>query len=618
MQEATRELYWNISGQWIMYILFAAVVTCFAIFFYRRYRLWKLGAPEDLSDNKKVRFFGAFKEVFTQKRVVKKKSSGIMHLFIFWGMLFLFVATALTTLQDHFGIPILYGPFYLYFFSLGIDLAGFVCAIGIVIALVRRIARTNEHLETNTVDIVWLVLLLLILLSGFTTEGLRIVGTNDPWALWSPVGYLFALMFSGMDAQALSLTHQIVWWSHLVLAFSFLALFTYSKMAHVLFIPGNYYYRSLKPAGTLEPIDFEDEELETMGVRVLEEYTWKDLLDAQACIKCGRCQENCPAYLSGKELSPMHFIQNIAAQNKTRGEVLLKVPEDARTEEQQALLDEGVVGTVISEDALWQCTTCRACSELCPARVVHPDKDIKARTYQVCMESAFPPEAQQTFRNLETNGNPWGIGWQKRIDWTRDLDVPTIEENPTAEYLYYMLAQENIETLNNAGVKKIVTQCPHCLQALSVDYPQMGGNFEVLHHSQLLAQLIAEGKLKPGASEYQQVTYHDSCYLGRYHGQYDAPRAVLTQGAQVQLNEMERNESKSFCCGAGGGHMWLEEPAGKKINHMRAEQALETKADALVTACPFCLTMLSDGVAFHDATMPVKDLAEVYYEALEH
>ena len=181
-----------------------------------------------------------------------------------------------------------------------------------------------------------------------------------------------------------------------------------------------------------------------------------------------------------------------------------------------------------------------------------------------------------------------------------------------------MLAQENIETLNNAGVKKIVTQCPHCLQALSVDYPQMGGNFEVLHHSQLLAQLIAEGKLKPGASEYQQVTYHDSCYLGRYHGQYDAPRAVLTQGAQVQLNEMERNESKSFCCGAGGGHMWLEEPAGKKINHMRAEQALETKADALVTACPFCLTMLSDGVAFHDATMPVKDLAEVYYEALEH
>ena len=408
-----------------------------------------------------------------------------------------------------------------------------------------------------------------------------------------------------------------------------------------------------------------------MGVRVLEEYTWKDLLDAQACIKCGRCQENCPAYLSGKELSPMHFIQNIAAQNKTRGEVLLKVPEDARTEEQQALLDEGVVGTVISEDALWQCTTCRACSELCPARVVHPDKDIKARTYQVCMESAFPPEAQQTFRNLETNGNPWGIGWQKRIDWTRDLDVPTIEENPTAEYLYwpgcsgaydarsrkvatafvhlmkqagvdfailgnaekccgdsarrlgneylyYMLAQENIETLNNAGVKKIVTQCPHCLQALSVDYPQMGGNFEVLHHSQLLAQLIAEGKLKPGASEYQQVTYHDSCYLGRYHGQYDAPRAVLTQGAQVQLNEMERNESKSFCCGAGGGHMWLEEPAGKKINHMRAEQALETHADALVTACPFCLTMLSDGVAFHDATMPVKDLAEVYYEALEH
>ncbi|WP_251197698.1 heterodisulfide reductase-related iron-sulfur binding cluster [Anaerotardibacter muris] len=668
MQEATRELYWNIPSHWFMYVLFVGVVVCFAIFFYRRYRLWKLGAPEELSDHKSERFFGAFKEVFTQKRVVRKKSSGIMHLFIFWGMLFLLVATTLVALQDHFGIPILYGDFYLYFISLGIDLAGLVCIVGVIIALVRRAAKINSNLETNTADIVWLALLLVILLSGFATEGLRIVGTNDPWAIWSPVGYVFALMFSGMSPEALSLTHQIIWWGHLVLAFAFLAFFTYSKMAHVLFIPGNYYYRSLKPAGTLEPIDFEDEELETMGVRTLEEYTWKDLLDAQACIKCGRCQENCPAYLSGKELSPMRFIQNMAAQNLERGKILLKVPEDARTEEQQTLLEEGVVGTVISEEALWQCTTCRSCSEECPARVVHPEKDIKARTYQVCMESAFPPEAQQTFRNLETNGNPWGIGWQKRTEWTKDLDVPTIEENPNAEYLYwpgcsgaydarsrkvstafvqlmkqagvdfailgnaekccgdsarrlgneyvyYMLAQENIETLKQAGVKKIVTQCPHCLQALSVDYPQMGGNFEVLHHSELLAQLIAEGKLKAGSCEYAQVTYHDSCYLGRYHGQYDAPRNVLKQGAGAQLVEMERNESKSFCCGAGGGHMWLEEPQGTKINDMRAEQALQTKADALVTACPFCLTMLTDGVAAHDSQMPVKDLAEVLAEA---
>ena len=670
MQEATRELYWNIPSHWFMYVLFVGVIACFAIFFYRRYRLWKLGAPVDLSDQRARRFFGAFKEVFSQKRVVRKRSSGIMHLFIFWGMLFCLVATTLVALQDHLGIPILYGEFYLYFISLAIDLAGLVCIIGVVFALARRIAKTNEHLETNTVDIVWLVLLLLILLSGFATEGLRIVGTNDPWALWSPIGYLCALAFSGMDAQALSLTHQIIWWSHLVLAFSFLAFFTYSKMAHVLFIPGNYYYRSLEPKGTLEPIDFEDEELETMGVRTLEEYTWKDLLDAQACIKCGRCQENCPAYLSGKELSPMHLIQNMATQNQIRGKILLGTSEEERTEEQTALLEEGVVGTVISEDALWQCTTCRSCSEECPARVVHPEKDIKARTYQVCMESAFPPEAQQTFRNLETNGNPWGIGWQKRIDWTADLDVPTIEENPDAEYLYwpgcsgaydarsrkvatafvklmqaagvdfailgnaekccgdsarrlgneylyYMLAQENIETLNNVGVKKIVTQCPHCLQALSVDYPQMGGNYEVIHHSQLLVQLLAEGKLKAGSSELSCVTYHDSCYLGRYHGVYDAPRNVLSQGAGVSVREMTRNESKSFCCGAGGGHMWLEEPAGKRINHMRAEQALETKADALVTACPFCLTMLSDGVAFHDSEMPVKDLAEILYESCE-
>ncbi len=241
MQEATRQLYWNIPSHWFMYVLFIGVVACFAVFFYRRYRLWKLGAPEDLSDHKKERFFGAFKEVFSQKRVVRKRSAGIMHLFIFWGMLFCLVATALVSLQDHLGIPLLYGNFYLYFFALGVDLAGFVCIIGVVFALVRRVSKVNDNLETKTADIVWLVLLLSILITGFATEGLRIVGTNDPWAIWSPIGYLFSLAFAGLDAQALSVVHQVLWWGHLALAFSFLAFFTYSKMAHVLFIQGNYY-----------------------------------------------------------------------------------------------------------------------------------------------------------------------------------------------------------------------------------------------------------------------------------------------------------------------------------------------------------------------------------------
>lgn len=715
METPTRELYWNISGYWIMYLLFLAVVACFVFFFYRRYRLWKLGTPKELQGSVKERLLGAVADVFTQRRVMREKGPGIMHLAIFWGMLFCILATTFVALQADFGLQILYGDFYLYFISLAVDLAGFVCIIGVVIALVRRLGKFNKNLENEPADVLMLVLLLVILVTGFVTEGLRIVGTNDPWAYWSPIGYVFSLMFENLDEGALSLAHQITWWAHMGLAFAFLATFTYTKMVHALFIPGNAYFRSLEAKGTLEPVDFEDEDLETMGVRCLEEFTWKDIYDTQACIRCGRCQANCPASLSEKELSPKNLIQNMRASSEKRGSILLntvsqeeldelkeweetqtasdklnessleeKTKEDkspsederkkyaqikkrakkpVRTEEQEEMLDQPVVGEVISEDALWQCTTCRSCAEQCPARIDQPEKILKLRTYQVSMESAFPSEAQQAFRNMETNGNPWGIGWQKRADWAKDLDVPTLEENPDAEYVYwpgcsgafdarsrkvatafvsllkeagvnfaiignaekccgdsarrlgneyvyYLLASENIETLNSYGVKKIVTQCPHCMHALSVDYPQMGGNYEVIHHSQLLADLVSHGKLHPSKCDFDTVTYHDSCYLGRYHDIFEQPRDVL-KSTGAQIVEMNRNHSRSFCCGAGGGHMWLEEKEGSRINNMRAQQALDTKAEALVTACPFCLTMLSDGIAAQDKQIPVKDMAEI-------
>lgn len=715
METPTRELYWNISGYWIMYLLFLVVVACFVFFFYRRYRLWKLGTPKELQGSVKERLLGAVADVFTQRRVVREKGPGIMHLAIFWGMLFCILATSFVALQADFGLQILYGDFYLYFISLAVDLAGFVCIIGVVIALVRRLGKFNKNLENEPADVLMLVLLLVILVTGFVTEGLRIVGTNDPWAYWSPIGYVFSLMFENLDEGALSLAHQITWWAHMGLAFAFLATFTYTKMVHALFIPGNAYFRSLEAKGTLEPVDFEDEDLETMGVRCLEEFTWKDIYDTQACIRCGRCQANCPASLSEKELSPKNLIQNMRASSEKRGSILLntvsqeeldelkeweetqtasdklnessleeKTKEDkspsederkkyaqikkrakkpVRTEEQEEMLDQPVVGEVISEDALWQCTTCRSCAEQCPARIDQPEKILKLRTYQVSMESAFPSEAQQAFRNMETNGNPWGIGWQKRADWAKDLDVPTLEENPDAEYVYwpgcsgafdarsrkvatafvsllkeagvnfaiignaekccgdsarrlgneyvyYLLASENIETLNSYGVKKIVTQCPHCMHALSVDYPQMGGNYEVIHHSQLLADLVSQGKLHPSKCDFDTVTYHDSCYLGRYHDIFEQPRDVL-KSTGAQIVEMNRNHSRSFCCGAGGGHMWLEEKEGSRINNMRAQQALDTKAEALVTACPFCLTMLSDGIAAQDKQIPVKDMAEI-------
>ena len=343
------------------------------------------------------------------------------------------------------------------------------------------------------------------------------------------------------------------------------------------------------------------------------------------------------------------------------------------TEEQRAVLDKALVGDVVAPEALWSCTTCGACMEACPALLEHVPKVVGMRTYQVSMESAFPSEAKAAFRNLETNGNPWGLGWQSRMAWAEGLDVPTLADRPQAEYvywpgcsgaydarnrkvsralvallrhagvdfavigpeekccgdaarrmgnefLYYQLATENIETLNAYGAKKIIVQCPHCAQALERDYPQLGGRFEVVRHAQLLERLVAEGRL-PGAERagaqaaFERVTYHDSCYLGRYADVYDEPRAVV-KACGAQVVEMERTREKSFCCGAGGGRMWLEEREGRRMNVLRAEQARDTGADAVATACPFCLSMLEDGLASQDDALPVRDIAELLSDAL--
>ena len=394
---------------------------------------------------------------------------------------------------------------------------------------------------------------------------------------------------------------------------------------------------------------------------------------------------SCPANLTGKELSPKGVVQGLRAHLEEHGPEIAAYRKARKKAEAAGGHDVAggsvdrpcsaeppervaLVGSALSEAALWSCTTCGACQEQCPAMIEIPSKIVKMRTYQVSMESAFPGEAQQAFRALETNGNPWGLGWQTRKNWTEGLDVPTIAENPEAEYLYwpgcsgafdarnrkvsvalvkllkeagvdfailgneekccgeaarrmgneyvyFMLASENIATMNSYGVKKIVTQCPHCFTSLSVDYPQLGGNYEVLHHTELLKRLFDEGRLPQAAGAApRRVAYHDSCYLGRYNGIYDAPRALL-HAAGDEVVEMQRSHAESFCCGAGGGRMWLEENEGARINAARAEQALATGAEEVCTACPFCLTMLSDGIAAQSDRVAVRDVAEILAEA---
>lgn len=673
----TRELFWNISGQWVMYPLFLAVVAFFILFYVRRVKLWRIGRPDDRSGHVGLRLRGALRDAVLQVRVLREKKGGIIHLAMYAGMIVLLLATALTAADADLGTSFVQGGLYLYFFSLAVDVAGLLFCIGMAAALIRRAMRKNKGLDTSVSDIVILIALLAIGISGFCVEGLRIVGTDDPWRFWSPVGNAFAALFAGLDAEQISAAHRILWWSHLVLAFVVLGAWTYTKLVHVLLVPAGVYFRTLDHKATLPYIDLEDEELDSMGVGSIDEFTWKDLFDAEACIQCGRCVNNCPANMTGKELSPKGVVQGLRAQLEEHGPSIAAARKaagrgDGREEGQAtasgALERIAPVGSVLSENALWDCTTCGACQEQCPAMIEIPSKIVKMRTYQVSMESAFPSEAQQSFRALENNGNPWGLGWQTRANWAEGLDVPTLAENPDAEYVfwpgcsgafdarnrkvsialvkllkaarvdfaiigneekccgdaarrmgneyvYYMLASENIATLDSYGVKKIITQCPHCFTSLSVDYPQLGGRYEVIHHADLLERLVAEGRLPIANGASKRVTYHDSCYLGRYNGIYEEPRSLL-RAAGCDVVEMEKAFSESFCCGAGGGRMWLEEKEGVRINFERARQALETDPDEVCTACPFCLTMLSDGVAAKDAAVPVRDIAEILADSL--
>ncbi|MDA8442103.1 MAG: (Fe-S)-binding protein, partial [Peptococcaceae bacterium] len=554
--------------------------------------------------------------------------------------------------------------------------------IGLLIALFRRYIQKPDGIDSGFDDGVVLGLLLLIVITGFVLQALRIVGTQDPWAAWSPVGNFLANFFRGMSMPALTATHRFLWWFHLALAFSFIAYIPYGKLFHLGLAPLNIYCRSLEPKGTLSYIDMEDETAETFGVGKLEEFTWKDLLDTDACVRCGRCQNNCPAYLSGKPLSPKKLIQDLRQHLNVKGGAILTLRQNyaqkGMVQEEIAAADmatdgilaQTLVNSVVEDEVLWACTTCRSCMEQCPTSVEHVPKIVDMRRNQVLMESNFPSEAQLAFRNMENNGNPWGIGWQTRADWAKDLGVATFDEKPDAEYLYwpgcsgafdsrnkkvstalvkllqsagtsfailgnaekccgdsarrmgneylyYALAQENIATMTGYGIKKIITQCPHCYNTLRNEYPQLGGEFEVLHHTEVLAELLRQGKLAVSAPIQAKVTYHDSCYLGRYNDIFAAPRDILSS-AGAKLVEMERNYSKSFCCGAGGGRMWLEEKLGNRINEMRTEQALEVGADMVSTACPFCLTMLSDGIKSKDAaeTLQAKDIAEVLFNAI--
>jgi Fe-S oxidoreductase len=482
--------------------------------------------------------------------------------------------------------------------------------------------------------------------------------------------------------------HRILWWFHMAIAFTFIAIVPFTKLWHIFAGMTNYIFRDLGPSALrfVENI----EEAETFGVEKIEDFGWKDLLDLDACIRCGRCQENCPAYNTGKHLNPkITIIQNMKQHLEEKMPYLLEakdnpeeVAEIAMTDaaaEQVSPMDQSLIYDVVTTDVIWDCTNCRACMEHCPMYIEHIPKIVEMRRNLVMWQGDMPSEAQMAFTNMERNYNPWGVGWAGRAGWLeergiRDL-VNLLPEDGKEfeyllyagcavsfddrykkvgealvrlldkagvsfgylgteefccgdsarrlgnEYLYQTLVNQNLESFNNYGVKKIIVVCPHGYNALKNEYPQMGGNFEVYHYTEILAKLVAEGKLKPGKSVGAKVSYHDSCFLGRHNGVYDQPRTVL-KAAGASIMEIDKSRNFGFCCGAGGGRMWMEEEAVegyKRINDTRTDQLLVNNPQMIVTNCPFCLTMISDGVKAAEAEENTKvfDVAEVLWQTMQ-
>ncbi|WP_045515946.1 heterodisulfide reductase-related iron-sulfur binding cluster [Neobacillus niacini] len=689
---------------WVNLIAFLAV-TAYAIslFVYvvkTRIEFIKLGKKVEFDNNVKERMQKIWVNVFGQKKLLKDKKSGIMHVMFFYGFILVqfgaidFIWKGLVP-GSHLPLGPLYAGFT--FFQ---EIVTLMILVAVIWAFYRRYVEKLVRLKRNFKSGLVLIFIGGLMLSVLVGNGMGLIWHGEEASWTEPIASLIAIIFSGIGETASIVIFYVAWWVHLLFLLTFLVYVPQSKHAHLIAGPANVYFNRLEKVGKLKKVDFEDESQESFGVGKIEDFTQHQMIDFYACVECGRCTNMCPATGTGKMLSPMDLIVKMrdhltnhgaavtskqpwvptfAFGNTTGNQIALSASGQGAQETAATLAyNPSLIGDVITEEEIWACTTCRNCEDQCPVMNEHVDKIIDLRRYLVLTEGKLDADAQRAMTNIERQGNPWGLNRKERESWREvreDVEIPTVKEmnkkGEEFEYLFWVgsmgsydnrsqkialsfakllneagvkfailgnkeknsgdtprrlgneflfqeLATKNIEEFEKAEVKKIVTIDPHAYNIFKNEYPDFGLEAEVYHHTEVLYELVRDGKLVPKHAVNEKITFHDSCYLGRYNDVYDPPREILKSIPGVQLVEMERNRETGMCCGAGGGLMWMEEETGHRINVARTEQALAVNPSVISSGCPYCLTMLSDGTKAKEVEEKIStyDVAELLEKAV--
>ncbi len=619
------------------------------------------------------RIGNVLKIAFGQSKLLREPVAGTVHFLIFWGfILFLFavIEAIIQGFYSSFNLSFL-GPVYSVITVIQ-DVFGLLVIIAVVTALLRRYVFKIPRLQVDkgaSLDAIVILSFILIVVVSMLLQNMAGIAKNN-FVLHEyevrPISAVLVNVFFDNPSIGANAAYEVYWWIHVLTIFGFMNFLPYSKHLHVFTSIPNTYFASLDPIrNTIKHLNLEDENAESFGASDIEQLSWKQILDGYSCTECGRCTQACPAHTVGKSLNPKEIIVDIRRRTKDKAPLIV----DGVTESE--LFQKTLVHDYVSDKVLWQCTTCMACVQECPVMIEHLDSIIDMRRDLVLTESKFPSELNAVFKSLETNYSPWAFNPADRAKWAEGLGVKTMAEDSNCEYLFWvgcagsyderykkvsqsfsklmqiagvefrilgtqekcngdtarrlgneylaqMFMMENVETLNHYKVQKIVTACPHCFHSLKNEYKQFGGHFEVYHHTELIDEMIASKKILLNGNNNSDVTYHDSCYLGRYNEVYDAPRKSLSAVEGINLIEMSRNKDKGFCCGAGGGRLFLEDDEGGRINEERTKEALATNAETIASACPFCMTMMTDGVKHFNKTeeVKVKDIAEIILENL--